>query len=267
MSDYTVVRIDVDTDVIRRAARVVPGVEVPAEFDPDSKRVTPFPGGTDTSADEVDSAADGRQAGQIRSLVGEYGLLAAGVAMVGAGVATVALWWYRRRNSTDGQRPGDREQRPARGETPPPADLTASEGRHTSAERVRSPDDVPGEEVTGVDEISGTEPTEFDTAVGETATEARDAGVSAEDSNAAVAEHDESSESAPHQSADDSNATAGEPTDDERTAEAATGSDDELSLDSPSPPGENGSLDRAPLLGVAFVALSGAVVRWLQRES
>ncbi|MFC7075670.1 hypothetical protein [Haloarcula halophila] len=267
MSDYTVVRIDVDTDVVRRAARVVPGVEVPAEFDPDSKRVTPFPGGTDTSADEVDPAAGRTETGHIRSLVGEYGLLAAGVALVGVGVATVSLWWYRRRNRTGEQSVDDGAERPAWGETPPPADLTATEGRHTSAERVRSPDDVPGEDVTGVDEIGGTEPTEFDTAVGETATEERDAGVSADDSNAAVAEHDESSESAPHESVDDPNAAEGEPTDDERTAEADSRSDDESSPDSSPPPGANGSLDRAPLLGVAFVALSGVVVRWLQRES
>ncbi|MFC6975529.1 hypothetical protein ACFQL1_14125 [Halomicroarcula sp. GCM10025709] len=178
MSDYTVVRIDIDSDVVRRAARAVPGVEVPEEFDPETERVTPLPGRTDTVADDADAVDDGSgRGGQPRSLVGEYGLLAAAVAMIGAGVATAGLWWYRRRNRDSAPTPETEFESPAWEETA----VAATEDQPGSTGTVPNPDGVPGDRVAGDDDTAvagddstGAGPTEFDAPTVDTPTDEPD---------------------------------------------------------------------------------------------
>ncbi|WP_284007572.1 hypothetical protein [Haloarcula pelagica] len=267
MSDYTVVRIDIDSDVVRRAARAVPGVEVPEEFDPETERVTPLPGRTDTVADDADAVDDGSgRGGQPRSLVGEYGLLAAAVAMIGAGVATAGLWWYRRRNRDSAPTPETEFESPAWEETA----VAATEDQPGSTGTVPNPDGVPGDRVAGDDDTAvagddstGAGPTEFDAPTVDTPTDEPDTDA---EPDASEAERDE--QGAP--TAEESSEAATERVvAADTTAESASESD----ADKPAPSADeselagDGSLDRAPLLGVAFVALSGAVVRWLQRES
>ena len=251
MSEYTVVRIDVDADIVRRAARAVPGIEVPVEFDPDTKRVTPFPGETDATADDADAPADTDdtgQSGRIRALIREYGLLAAGVAMVGAGVATAGLWWYRRRNRDDGSATDEAFERSDWAE-PDSAAVTAAD-RLGGSEPVPNPDGVPAEQ-------SDDDPTS--TELG-TST----AGTVADEDDRTEADRAESPTRAP--AAEPASDTAADaPTEQQGTGQAIDTEDE--TPDGPALGGENGGLDRAPLLGVGFLALSGAVVRWLQRES
>ena len=106
MSKFTVFRVDVDSDVLERALGATPGVEVVDSHAADSE---PEPGAADPAEPSDDGLLDSvRPEGELldvetTSAVTEYGLLGLGVSLVVLGIATVGIWWYRRRNSDHGE--------------------------------------------------------------------------------------------------------------------------------------------------------------------
>jgi len=158
------------------------------------------------------------------SLVRRYGLLGLGVSLIGLGVSTVGLWLYLRRRD-DGE-----------SETPPPADgVTGASmpGTPSPAE----PDSVPDGTNARTDDLSIVTP--------EAEAEPESAPAGRTEGDRSDVEWTTKDRSAENES-------------DETPSEPDAGAD-ETSEDGP-----GGSVDAAPLLGVAFVAVTGAVVRWLQ---
>ena len=239
MGKFTLYRADVDSDRLARALGKVPGVAVASEQSGDRQANEPSaePAGDET-APTVESEDDGgfREKlpvpdtdgidGEQTSVVKTYGLLGLGVSMVMLGVATVGIWVYRRRKASDGE-----------SETPAPA--------------------------TGLDTGGpATSPT------GPVATEP------AADESVSVVRPDEESESA--EKPEPRGRTEGDRSDVEwmardttPAAEPAAGESDEFApreaeSETDSRPTE--SVDAAPLLGAAFLAVTGAVVKWLQAD-
>lgn len=245
MSRFTLYRADVDSPRLARVLGKVPGVAVrgeqtaePQAESGDDETAAPD---TWTESDEDGGLLEGVPDTDIvdedeRSVVRSYGLLGLGVSMVVLGVATVGIWVYLRRN-------GDGEA----SETPPP-----STGLDT-AEPAPS---------TGLD-TGETTPSTGTPAPSATDTDSTSSGVQSDEGD------EDGTDDTPERSR-----TEGDRSDVEwTTRETTPAADDEG--DEPSPdvtesaddedePRATESVDAAPLLGVAFLAVSGAVVEWLQ---
>lgn len=224
MGSYTFLRVEVDADILERMLDPLPGVEVvesasegqdDAQSDGPAKRATDEPEAED---DGLIGAVPEPELPDSGSPLREYGLLGVGVSLVMLGVATVGIWWYRRRNADESPE----------AETPPPATTVDGDSDTPSPDTTPSPS-------------PSMEPTDSSTVLDETdESEGDDADI--EWTTRGGSEPTEPAESA-----------GPEPTD----------SDDE-----PVPTADNRqpseSVDVAPLLGVAFIAASGAIVRWIQ---
>jgi len=215
----------------------VPGVAVGgeqasdrgAEEEPDEPADdAPAPGATPESDDDgglreripaPDTDIVGEEKG---SVVKTYGLLGLGVSMVMLGIATVGIWVYRRRTSSDGE-----------SETPPPATGLDTAGTAPTASEPESPTAVPERSDRSI-----AEPDERDVSEPQGRVEADRSDVEWEPRDTAPASEP---------------AIADEPA----VAESVSDEADEESR--PTEP-----IDAAPLLGAAFLAATGAVVRWLQ---
>lgn len=238
MSRFTVYRADVDSPRLARALGTVPGVAVAGEQDAE-----------DAAADETDPPATADDGDGLRetipvpdtdeetaSVVKTYGLLGLGVSMVLLGIATVGIWVYLRRS-------GDEDS-----ETPPPSTAVDTEAPtatvpEPSTAETGAPSSTPAPSVATPDEAADDE-----------AEAEPDRPSRAEGDRSEVEWTTKDRTPASEPSADD---TPAEPEGEEPTEPEE--SDEETR------PGE--SIDAAPLLGVAFVAVTGAVVRWLQNGS
>jgi hypothetical protein len=236
MSSITLYRADVESPRFARVLRKVPGVEVAGDGDtePDSNETAPPRDDTETEdggglREKVPVPDTG---GGKASAVKTYGLLGLGVSMVLLGIATVGIWVYRRRKNADGDT-----------ETPPPT--------------------------TGIDTGTGdstVQTTELSTpATSEAAT------------TADTTDESESRDESPKPKGRTEDRSDVEWTTRETTPSREPSAEEfELTerLDQAEPTGTGDeadqrpteSVDAAPLLGVAFVALTGAVVRWVQGD-
>jgi len=132
MGRYTFLRLEVDSDVVSRVLGPLPGVEVadegrlagderrekeerrPTETDDASESPPPAAWAAEESEDGIldrvkpdEECIDEEKTSTVRT----YGLLGAGVSFILLGVATIGIWWYKRRQG--GETTGS--------ETPPPA--------------------------------------------------------------------------------------------------------------------------------------------------
>jgi len=243
MSKFTLYRADVDSARLERVLGRVPGVAVADEGAAGEA--------SDQPTDETAMAADEDDGGlgekipvadtdivdeEKTSVVKTYGLLGLGVSMVMLGVATVGIWVYLRRKG------GDEEA-----ETPPPSTGLATD------ETIPSPTE------------STTTETELSTGDTETGAGSSDLSIAQSDEEA----DEPATEPRGRTEADHSDVewTTRDTTPTERStsdeADELPPDETELSADEDeSRPTE--SVDAAPLLGAAFLALSGAVVKWLQ---
>ncbi|MDS0281207.1 hypothetical protein [Haloarcula onubensis] len=247
MSKFTLYRADVDSPRLARVLGKVPGVAVGGEQaasereahrasersrgDGEEPRDAPdepaAPGASDESEDDGlrETVPVPETDADAKSAVKTYGLLGLGVSMVALGIATVGIWVYRRRT-------GDGES-----ETPPPstgldADATVSPAPSTATDETES-DTVlsrPGEQS---DE-------EAEPERGRIEGDRTDVEWTTRDTTP-----DEEPEATPSELEPSAPGPA-EPSADEDRARPTE------------------SVDAAPLLGAAFLALSGAVVKWLQ---
>jgi|GEM_PF-950498 hypothetical protein len=237
MSKFTLYRADIDSPRLARVLGKVPGVAVGGEQAADDAPGEPV---EDTAAPTAESEDDGGlrekipapdsdiAGGDGTSVVKTYGLLGLGVSMVTLGIATVGIWVYLRRKGGDGE-----------SETPPPATGLDSDG----------PTVTPP---TGETELSTS-------------------GAESAPSPSAVTP-DEPSETAQEprgRTEGDRSDVEWEPRDTTPASEPETTGESAVD-DSKGPethddePRPTEPIDAAPLLGAAFLAVSGAVVKWLQ---
>lgn len=270
MSRYTFLRVEVDSDVVERVLGLTPGVEVVETLD----------GERDGDDTPPTSSVDGPLAGMRPSgdtldegsAVREYGLLGVGIAFVTLGIATVGIWWYRRRSGDESSDesgesetppPATEFESPGEPSTPAPADVGGGPGDDDTDDETDAGADVDAETdelnlVLDRDEEDGGTGAEMDdddsetdearTDDGDTDTDAEPAGRSEDRED--VEWEPKWSDSPPEPSID--------------TAEVEDGDDDTEDIDEPRS-GE--SVDAAPLLGIAFIAVTGALVRWAKGES
>ncbi|WP_277540447.1 hypothetical protein [Haloarcula laminariae] len=231
MSKFTLYRADIDSPRVARVLGAVPGVAVGADegAEADDEPGPPTaPGGSDEDEglrDRIPSPGTDIVGEGDASVVKTYGLLGLGVSMVALGIATVGIWVYRRQS-------GDES------ETPPPAEVdtgetapTATPAPSTSGPESRVADTDP-DPATPSPSIA--QPDEKPKPRGRAEGDRTDVEWEARDAEPA-SEPETTDESAIQESA--------ERGDGARPAE---------------------SVDAAPLLGLAFLAASGAVVQWLQ---
>lgn len=256
MANYTFLRVEVDSSAVERILGLTPGVEVVDEFDADTgeraptderERTTDRPAEVPSDDDGLVSRAtpDGDLLEE-ESAVRKYGLLGVGISFIMLGFATVGIWWYRRRNSGEEVTEGDTEFEPP------------TETRTTAVTT----------ETTAVEHERPSSPTETD----ETADE--------DDESLSIVSPTDDSDTEEDVEADTEETveTADEPagrTDDrddvewttkwEQKPRESTEEPESADADEPSPRTSE-SVDVAPLLGVAFIAISGAIVRWLQGD-
>ena len=240
MSRYTFLRVEVDSGVVKRILDATPGVDVVDDADAEPP--------DHTSADRTDDTEPLAEAGGFSeklpdedSAVRQYGLLGVGVSFVLLGVATVGIWWYRRRGGAD--------------ET----------DEHTEFESaVETP-------TSGLDELSADEPSRSESSASAPASETDDdltltapsSGDEA-DTEAVGRTEDDESDAEPVDRTEDRDEVEWTT---KQTDEPEPTADEDSEASEPTPDTRtDGSVDVAPLLGVAFVAISGAVVRWLQGE-
>jgi hypothetical protein len=257
MSRFTVLRVEVDSDAVERVLGLTPGVEVVEGFDAATQGRTPPAGEPDTgdSDDEREPADDaGPPTGATSdggSRLREYGPLGVGVSFVMLGIAIAGIWWYRRRQrGTDDGEYGPapeptafethertpRETPSTPTETDDEPTLEETEDRSLS---IVSPDDGDGEAEEGDDESAASD----------------DETVAADDANDGPADRDDVEWTTKRDS--------GEP--DAGTAERDADEDADGAVDREGPRA-SASVDVAPLLGVAFIAVSGAVARWVSGD-
>lgn len=254
MSRYTFLRVEVDSDIVERVLGLTPGVEVVETLD-GGRNDAPSPmgeSGDEQSGDEQygsePAEGDGSSAlgavppdGEMLeegSALREYGLLGVGASFVMLGIATVGIWWYRRRTSGGS----------VDAETPPPA--TAFE----SPDEPATPAPSTGPSTDDPSEQASERPDSLSLDLDEDADEAEDdAADSTATEPASRREKREDVEWAPKWS-------------DSPPEPSIDADDDEPAAEDPdaSRPGE--SIDAAPLLGIAFVAVTGAIVRWAQGD-
>ncbi|MFC7020012.1 MULTISPECIES: hypothetical protein [Haloarcula] len=258
MRDYTFVRVETEVGPAARVLRRVPGVAVgdesgePAERDDfDAWRAGPgeTPPPNDTAVDVsagTDDDSEGGPTDRLPPVVREYGLLVVGVLFLLVGVASAVLWWLRRRNADEAA-----DQPPMVDSVDEPVD----EWRPDSDEDTATADtgDVAagrGSEPTGRPRTVELTDTAESTVLRE---EAASAGPSADAAGTASAV--EAPPAGGEGSAGDGPADG---------VQAAT-EDDAASADPTS--GAAGSVDVAPLLGMGFLAVTAAVVKWAQRDT
>ena len=258
MRDYTFIRVEADVGPAARVLRTVPGVAVgdesgePAEEDDfDAPRAEPgeTPPPSDTAVDVsagADDDAEGGLTDRLPPVVREYGLLVVGVLFLLVGVASAALWWLRRRNADDAA-----DQPPMVDSFDEPVD----EWRPDSDAATATEDtgdvttDQGGEPTDGPQTVDLTDTAES-TVASEEAASARPSADAAGTASAVEAPPAGDGESGGDGPADG--------------AQAAT-EDDGESADPTSRAA--GSVDVAPLLGMGFLAVAAAVVKWAQRDT
>ena len=296
MSRFTILRVEVDSDVVERMLDLTPGVEVVEGFD-DAEDLGPRDD-ADSIRDEVGSTHDGpaddddgllenaTPDGDLLdegSPIREYGLLGVGVSFVMLGIATVGIWWYRRRQSD---------------ETPDEEFGGATDTGPTTFETThRGPSESPVDTDTGTGTVLDTdddtaETTDSDSTPEPTATDtAQETPSSTDEDSLSIVRPEEtdtddgtnedeatetadSDEDAPTEDESDDHATRSEDREDTEwttkwdTSPAEPESDDDdtetaSEAEEPTRPASD-SVDVAPLLGVAFLAVSGAVARWVK---
>lgn len=244
MSKFTVYRADVDSPRLARVVGKLPGVavangEVPAA--PTAEATAPE--SEDDGGLREKIPAPGNVVDEDKtSVVKTYGLLGLGVSMVMLGIATVGIWVYRRRK-------GDTES-----ETPPPTTGLEAEGPVTATPSPSTDaSDTGSSDVSIVrpEEESDDEAAEAEKPRGRTEGDRTDIEWSTRDTTASSAEE---SDEEPDEPAPDVTASGRE--DEPAPDVTASAGEDE--------PRPTESVDAAPLLGLAFLAASGAVVEWLQ---
>ncbi|WP_135302221.1 hypothetical protein [Haloarcula amylovorans] len=262
MSEYTVLRIRVGAGVAARVLGAIPGISVVDDLDAalenradatDAGTVSETPAAsrsvettTSESFASEEAVAPAEDDEESTSAVKKWGLLGAGVTFVVVGLGTVGLWFLKRRKSDDG---GGGEPI---AETPPPAADTSV----ASTERTGSRRDATSKgKSVGADD-DGMSDTDTDTKT--------DAGTdtsSTDETSASTVlgdEADETGEQAHSQSYVGPTKGLGEDAGDTETTSKSEIPDEETAVRTP------GSINVAPLLGVAFLAVSGAVVRWMR---
>lgn len=243
MSKFTLYRVDVDSPRLARMLGTVPGVAVEDERADDrgAKGAPSRPAGeaTPPAASDEDGGlrakipvpgsdvADAEKA----SLVKRYGLLGLGVSMVMLGIATVGIWIYMRRTGS-----GDES------ETPPPATELDTGG---TGSPVAETEPEPSTPAPAGDEADG--PSEDRSA----------AEPDVEPHGRAEGDRTDIEWTTREPTPNSEPVTPDEPSVEDSTAPVA----DEADGDDERP---TEPVDAAPLLGAAFLAVTGAVVKWLQ---
>lgn len=270
MSRVTFLRVAADSDVVERVLGLTPGVEVVETLDGE-RDDTPSASSLEGPSDGQGDRPSGETLGE-GSTVREYGLLGVGIAFVTLGIATVGIWWYRRRSgdeSSEGPTEGSGDV-----ETPPPATEFESPSKPTTAaaDTGGGPGDGDTDDETDEGADDGTETEELnlvldsDKEEGRTEAEIDDdsqtdeAGTGDGDTDAGLASRTEErddvewepklSGSPPEPSPDTG--------DDESADDGAEDADE---------PRAGDSVDAAPLLGIAFITITGALVRWAKDGS
>jgi hypothetical protein len=258
MSKYTFLRVEVDSAVVERVLGLTPGVEVVETLD-DGREDAPVSSpadeddeglvGTATPDDEL--VAEG-------SPLREYGLLGVGVSFVMLGIATVGIWWYRRRagaGSDDAETPPPATEFETPDEPATPAPSTTGPSVDEPSEQEPERPDSLSLDLDGDDEAEDERENEDgDDVADSTATEP--AGRREEtdergerDERGDVEWEPKWSDSPPEPSID---------------ADADADADEDGTDEEPDEPRPGESVDAAPLLGIAFIAVTGAIVRWAQ---
>ena len=242
MGRFTVYRADVESPRLARVMAKVPGVAVAG----DDGAVRTTDDGTAPPTAPEGSGDDGRREkvpetdvvdAEKTSTVRTYGLLGLGVSMVVLGIATVGIWAYRRRKGD-----GDESETPLVGGAAGEAPAATTPSAVGSGRSATEPSTAETESLTpALSTARPAEPADDGTEPGGRAEGDRtDIEWTARDTAPAAP-------------------SAGEPN--ELTA-GATESDAGEDESRPT-----GAVDAAPLLGAAFLALSGAVVKWLRTDA
>ncbi|MBV0923609.1 hypothetical protein KTS45_05285 [Halomicroarcula limicola] len=268
MSEYTVLRIRVGAGVAARVLGAIPGITVVDDLDaaledradaaddagavsetpPASRPVDTTTRETFASEGAVEPAEDDEESA---SAVKKWGLLGAGVTFVVVGLGTVGFWFLKRRGSDDD---GDGPV----AETPPPATDTGvasterTGGRRDATTRGKSG----GVDRGGMDETDADAGTETDAGASASSTDETSASTVLGEG---ASETDDTSDRSHSQSYIGPTKGVGE----SAGETGAPASEPEISADEQSVR-TPGSINVAPLLGVAFLAVSGAVVRWMR---
>jgi len=254
MSKFTLYRADIDSARLARVLDKVPGVAVATEQSGD-RRADETPGEpTDEAASTVETEDDSGLRERIpvpdtdtvdeeqSSVVRTYGLLGLGVSMVMLGFATVGIWVYLRRQGSEGE-----------AETPPPA--TGLDADEPTAETGPAASGLLTDETT----TGRSETTELSVVRPDEPASAEQATDEPEPDHRGRAEGDRSdiewTTRDPTPAAEPSARESDEP-------EPEVGESD-ADEDEPRP---TEPIDAAPLLGAAFLAVTGAVVKWLQAD-
>jgi len=230
MRSITGYRVTVSSDRLARVVGAVPGLAVETAASEESDEAgAPAPDEADDGLRErVPLPEEGAA-----SAVKRYGLLGLGASMIALGIATVGLWVYRRRKSDSD-------------ETPPPASEVGT------VEPSPSPGPTPSTGEAGEIDETGPSPDETELSI-----------VTPDDEEGPPFGRTEDRTDVEWTTRDRTEAADEDETVDE-TEPGATADEPETGDDETTRAGE--SVDVAPLLGVAFVAVSGAVVRWLQGD-
>lgn len=250
MRDYTVLRVSVDTDAVATALDAIPGITVVEPDDrSDSGRVDVLPdretADEDAATSETSDAAEPpfEPSEDAAPAWREYGLLGVGASLVMLGIATVGIWWYRRRNGDE------TDEWTPESEMPAPVDPDAVDRSTTDAETPAPTVTSPEASTMDDDDADG------QTVLGDEMADADD------DPPGRTEDREEVEWTTPTETvstADPKSQPSAEP--DESAPESPPETDE---AETPADPRDQ--VDVAPLLGVAFLAVSGAVVRWVQR--
>ena len=244
MGRFTIYRADVESPRLARAVAKVPGVAVTG----DDGAVRATDDGTAPPTAPEGSGDDGRREkvpvpktdvvdAEKTSTVRTYGLLGLGVSMVVLGIAAVGIWAYRRRKG-DGDESG----------TPPVGGAAGGPPAATTPSAVGS-------------ERSATEPSMAETGAStpalSTARPAEPADGGTEPSGRAEGDHTDIEWTT-------RDTTPAAPSAGESNEPTAGATEPDAGEDESRP---TGAVDAAPLLGAAFLALSGAVIKWLRTDA
>lgn len=244
MDTPTFLEVEVERDAVASVLDAVPGVAV---VDDATAVSTPPPTGPD-SADESQPDGPGLTE-RLGSLWRQWGLLGTGLTLIGLGVATAGLWWYRRRNA---DRPGSESTdeyasewaTDSPGETPPPTESTVDTPSPIDSGFEPSASEDDAEDTPAADTDDTPTPGTRETALASEATPTesedrqRDTGLETAQSDVAGFETETD--------AFGEDETAADETDTDERPEA--------------------KIDPAPLLGAAFLILSSAIGRWTTRD-
>lgn len=256
MSRYTVLRVEVDSGVVKRILDATPGVDVVEDADAESPDRRPADRTDDV--EPLDTDDEGGLSSKLPdedSAVRQYGLLGVGVSFVLLGVATVGIWWYRRRSGS------------AEADAHAEFDRATETDDDTEFEPTVDTPTISTDDPLGTDESTSAPRADTDDDLtltppsGEDATDERDEA----DAEPASRTVDDDAEPAGRtEDRDEVEWTTKRTDEPEPTADETDDADEEAA---PTPDARTGgSIDVAPLLGVAFIAISGAVVRWIQGD-